>query len=318
MGSKKLRVIVPIAILVLAAVGFAAGLQTGTLSAFGWNDLVLLCPIGALATMIASGTVIPRAVVSLVFVVIACLLVGRAFCGWLCPVPVVSKIRLLWRKRPEKRRGPKGGAPANLSTSEQDGRCCEHCSRCEDSSGKLEKRGLVDSRHVVLGGVLLSAAIFGFPVFCLICPIGLVFALVFLVMLLFSGGDITWSVIVVPALLLIEVVFFRKWCSHICPVSALLSLIGKGNRTFRPVVDKNACIESSRGVECGLCAKACEREGVGINPRKPEKGTSLSECTRCRACVDACPAHAISLPFVDRNKRFSSERANDEDMAGKD
>lgn len=144
------------------------------------------------------------------------------------------------------------------------------------------------------------------------------FALVFLVMLLFSGGDITWSVIVVPALLLIEVVFFRKWCSHICPVSALLSLIGKGNRTFRPVVDKNACIESSRGVECGLCAKACEREGVGINPRKPEKGTSLSECTRCRACVDACPAHAISLPFVDRNKRFSSERANDEDMAGKD
>lgn len=46
MGSKKLRVIVPIAILVLAAVGFAAGLQTGTLSAFGWNDLVLLCPIG--------------------------------------------------------------------------------------------------------------------------------------------------------------------------------------------------------------------------------------------------------------------------------
>ena len=85
MGSKKLRVIVPIAILVLAAVGFAAGLQTGTLSAFGWNDLVLLCPIGALATMIASGTVIPRAVLSLVFVVIACPRAGRALSGGLSP-----------------------------------------------------------------------------------------------------------------------------------------------------------------------------------------------------------------------------------------
>ena len=59
----------------------------------------------------------------------------------------------------------------------------------------------LDSRHVILGGSLLSAAVFGFPVFCLICPIGLTFATIVLVMRLFAFGDVAWGVILVPALL---------------------------------------------------------------------------------------------------------------------
>ena len=78
---------------------------------------------------------------------------------------------------------------------------------------------------------------FGFPVFCLICPIGLTFATIVLVMRLFAFGDVAWGVILVPALLLAEVVFFRKWCSTFCPISALMSLIGKANRTFVPQVN---------------------------------------------------------------------------------
>ena len=39
---------------------------------------------------------------------------------------------------------------------------------------------------------------------------------------------------------------------------------------------------------------------MGINPRHPELGTTFNECTRCRACADVCPGHAISFPLIAR------------------
>ncbi len=45
--------------------------------------------------------------------------------------------------------------------------------------------------------------------------------------------------------LLAEVVFFRKWCSTFCPISALMSLVGKANRTFVPAIDNAKCRESA-------------------------------------------------------------------------
>lgn len=152
-----------------------------------------------------------------------------------------------------------------------------------------------DSRFGVLLGALGSAAIFGFPVFCLICPVGLSFATVYLIMRLFAFGEATWTVIFVPTVLLIEVVFFRKWCGKICPLGAIMSLISGANKTLRPTIDDGKCLNSSKGINCLMCAKSCPE---GINIRKPEKSaTSLNNCTKCRECSDACPAAAISFPL---------------------
>jgi ferredoxin-type protein NapH len=132
---------------------------------------------------------------------------------------------------------------------------------------------------------------------------------VFIIINLFGAGDVTWSVIAIPIVLLIEVVFFRKWCSHICPISALMSLVGKLNRTVLPRVNTNTCLEI-HGIECGKCAHVCE---MSIDPRHPERGNSWSECTRCRACVDNCPAHAIDMPLLNTPKKpevDSSEKSN--------
>ncbi len=133
--------------------------------------------------------------------------------------------------------------------------------------------------------------------FCLVCPVGLSFALVFLLIALFGGGDVTWSVLIIPVLIAAEVIFFRKWCSHLCPISSFMSLIGRANRTFQPAIDDAKCLETSHGATCGRCAEVCE---VGINPRHPELGTTFNECTRCRACADVCPGHAISFPLIAR------------------
>lgn len=317
MKSKNIRLIVPAAVLVVAAVCFAAHQSMGTLSGFGWGDIVLLCPLGALGTMIAAKLVIPRAVVSLALALLVVLLVGRAFCAWICPVPLVQRLRDAFA--PKKKRTARGGLPRTAdavdATQESQGKGAAAPS-CEEASGGRavaapltdEERALLsagcgkgahgasalDSRHFVLGGVLLSTAVFGFPVFCLVCPIGLSFASIFLVMRLFGAGDVTWAVVLVPALLVVEVVFLRKWCHRFCPLSALMSLVAKANRTFRPKADARACIEHD-GRECGRCAAVCPE---GIDPRHPQAGASLSECTRCRACVDACPGKAISLPLL--------------------
>ena len=307
--SKKLRVIIPVAILVLAGVGFVAHTGFGNLSAIGWESISVLCPLGALTTMFASKTVVPRAVISLVLAVIAIIIFGRAFCAWACPVPVVSKLRTAFKKQDKPADGGAGVQGGDASAKALDSADANHDVPVELSD--KEKRSLKspcaacaagcapsNSRHLVLGSALLSAAIFGFPVFCLVCPIGLSFALVFVLINLFGAGDVTWSVVAIPVLLLVEVVFFKKWCSHICPISALMSLVGKANRTLRPTIDNERCIEAQGGT-CGRCGQVCE---VGIDPRHPELGASWSECTKCRACVDVCPGSAITMPLVPKKQ----------------
>lgn len=307
MKSSKLRVIIPLALLALAGVGLVANTGFGTLSAIGWQDVSILCPLGALGTMLASKTMIPRAVVSLMIAVVAIVILGRAFCAWACPVPVWSKLRTLFKKQEPHADALDAAAPSQTVAAPLD--TASPLTSAETKALKTGCHGACHaerpaaSRHMILGASLLSAAVFGFPVFCLICPIGLSFAFVFVLIMLFGSGDVTWSVVAIPALLLVEVVFFRKWCSHLCPLSALMSLVGKANRTFRPVIDDEKCLETAHGATCGRCAQVCE---VAIDPRHPEQGAAWSECTKCRACLEACPGSAIGMPLLARSHRLSN------------
>lgn len=303
MNSNKLRTIVAAAVFVVLSAGLVAGVSMGTLSGFGWDTFSALCPLGALTTMIATKTVVPRAVVSLVIMAVLVLLVGRAFCGWICPVPLLDRVRTFFRspnRRKEleqaKRSEMMGIAKAELGEVDETGGRGHCLTGCDGCSSCKEKRTKLDSRHYVLGGALLSTAVFGFPVFCLVCPIGLTFAAVLVVWRLFAAGDMTWSVVLIPLLLVVELVFLRKWCTRFCPMAGLMNLASRFAKTWRPVIDESKCLETVNGTACSRCAMACEAD---INVRHPDFGErTLADCTRCRACVDACPANAISMPFL--------------------
>lgn len=165
----------------------------GTMSGFGWDTFSMLCPLGALGTMIATKTMIPRAVVSLVLIAALVLVFGRAFCSWLCPTMLIDRIRDFFRS-PKKRRElteKKNSEIKAISQQElaslkaaKDGYACGACGKCQPVH-----HGKVDSRHAVLGGALLSTAVFGFPVFCLVCPVGLTFATVLVIWRAFAHGD---------------------------------------------------------------------------------------------------------------------------------
>lgn len=373
MKTKRLRIIIPLLILLLAGIGFVMHTGFGTISAIGWSTVSVLCPIGALNTMIASKTVVPRAVISLILAVVGILLLGRAFCGWICPVPVFSKLRGITKPQDQEdednvqasKAAGGNAAAAKLPASEAAGgdasvetpaataeasvaatatataATATVTAATADGSTLATQKTVADdipdeltpeekqllhkactkhvcppdmrpanSRHIVLGGALLSAAIFGFPVFCLVCPIGLSFALVFVLIQLFGAGTVTWSVIIIPVLLAVEVIFFRKWCSHICPVSSLMSLVGKANRTWLPSIDDSKCLETSRGVTCGRCGEVCEQ---GIDPRHPELGSAWSECTRCTECIGHCPGNAITMPFLPKASNATKAPAEAKD-----
>ena len=42
-----------------------------------------------------------------------------------------------------------------------------------------------------------------------------------------------WSLLFVPAMLVIELVFLRKWCGRFCPISAFMSLFRESNFPLR-------------------------------------------------------------------------------------
>ena len=281
-NSKTLRTLTALAVIVIVFVGFLTNLGIGTISAPGIWDISILCPLGALGTMLASKMMVPRALVSLVIMVVLIVIFARAFCGWICPVPLVQKLRDLFSKpqaKEAKAEDADGTKAANVAplTDEEKAALATGCEK--DAKGLAgcascaKKRGdAVDARHFVLGGALVSTFIFGFPVFCLVCPIGLTFATILLLVNLFGQGDVTWSLIVVPALLIAEVVLFKKWCHKLCPLSAFMSLIAKLNRTFKPTIDDSKCLETSKGTPCSRCAMVCEAD---INLRHPEYGEKV-------------------------------------------
>ena len=289
MKTKKLRILTALLAGLLIVVSMLGHFGVGNFSALGFQEISVLCPLGAIAAMIASKTIIPAGVVSILLSALLFIVFARAFCGWICPVPVVAKARNIFKKN-------------NAKSKECSASVCAEtkCSGCQSTAlvnATTKKRGQkIDSRHIVLAGALLTTLLFGFPVFCIVCPIGLTFASVILIFNLFAFGDVTWTILFAPALLCIELLFYKKWCHNLCPLGAMMSLVAKSNKTFVPTIDNTKCLESTKDVHCGQCTSHCPE---GINPRLPElSSVAWSECIKCRSCVDACPTKAITMPLI--------------------
>ena len=272
-NSKLLRTLSVLAVIALVCLGLALHTGTGTPSAWGIYDIAAICPLGAAEAALASKTVVPPMLIALAIGIALVVLFGRAFCAWGCPIPLLRRIFGLKEPKRKRRASDALDVPA------------------------AQRGGAADSRNWVLGGAILSTAAFGFPVFCLVCPVGLTFGTLVVVWRVFQFNEVTWSRLVFPAMLVLELAVLRKWCHRFCPLGALLSLVSRGNRTFRPQANVGTCLHAAHGERCHRCADACP-EGIDLHDRAAS--APLNECVKCRECADACPVHAITFPFLSK------------------
>lgn len=306
---RRMRIYSISAIIALSLSGVFTSHGWGTLSSFGYDDVSAICPLGYLETTLASRTFVPRLFVGFGATMLATIIFGRVFCAWVCPVPFVRRCFTT-----KDGKSLDNGIPLQNSASAQSrhtGHSLLQAKPAQDSdmtsalpatTESNAERLAPDTRYYVLGGALLSSAIFGFPVFCLICPVGLFFGTLFALMRLFRFNEPTITLIVFPVVLLVEVVLLQKWCSKICPLGALISLVSRLNRTLRPRIDTDVCLTTSRGLHCFACKRVCS-EGIDLH----EDHAGMAMCTKCGDCADVCPAKAIHFPWW-RKGHVSSRR----------
>ncbi|HWR08051.1 4Fe-4S binding protein [Sporomusa sp.] len=283
--TRTLRMATMAAVAIAVTVGAARSAGTGSLSAFGIDKIAAICPVGYLETVLASRDILPQVLIPFFAIVGLTVLVGRVFCGWVCPVPLVRK--LLVNELDEGQEASKSASHHEIAEGGE--RVKVSCFQAGSSAEKNSASGLA-----VLGVTLGASAIFGFPVFCIICPIGLVFATLFALIRLLQFNEPTFDLIVFPIIIIAELVLVKKWCSKLCPVGALLSLFSRFNRRLVPAVDRSLCLEESHDTKCQRCRSACSFD-VDI---KNGSGTGdISDCTKCRECADNCPVQAIRFPW---------------------
>jgi ferredoxin-type protein NapH len=271
----------------------------------------LICPVGGLQVLLTgkvTAQLLLPTIIALVLFLVPIFVLGNVFCGWACPLGTVidafdkgverfmPNLNMKREERTERNREKMKAEP---------GAVCPTC-----PFGRL----LANKNATVANGVLVSAlvgsAVFQFPVFCAICPIGVVTKGMFH---LKSWTSITGRMMpIFIELAAIPVVAIlaslrekRYWCRKICPVGASLNLAGAFSPLLKPTVKADMCImkECPEACEdyhldyCGVCRqvdqKLCERvcpQGIDLL----EKG-SLANCTKCLECYIQCEHDAMEI-----------------------
>ncbi|MDR7868303.1 MAG: 4Fe-4S binding protein [Sporomusaceae bacterium] len=220
-----------------------------------WGTFCDICPIGLLGVSVASNVLLPQAMVLIGLEILAVVVLGKFFCSWLCPTALL----------------PRNNGP--------------HVSAEQQATAKTS----LASGIGVLGAALLSTLIVGFPIFCLVCPIGLVFVFIFAVYKLFSIYQPGWELIVIPLVLAAELLFFKSWCRSYCAVGAFMNII---SRLFRfgpsPMINDETCLAANG---CHVCKTNCP-EHLDL---PHDSATAMDNCTLCLECYEKCPQNAVGI-----------------------
>ena len=257
-------------------------------------------PLAAAATMLASRS-FTVSLLPVLIVVILTLLLGRFFCGWICPLGTTLDItdRLLFRrirrlkiKYNVKLRNLKYsllivflvGAIFSLQLIW----LADPISIVTRSYGVVlypyfshVTRSTFDTLYRVKGINLVSEPVYGVFRNHLIPLQQPTFRLLILFFSVFA------------CILVLSIIQRRFWCRNLCPLGAVFGLLSTRFSFWRRRV-------SDKCIECGTCQREC---GLGAIPENPRKYWP-QECTQCMTCEEVCPVDAISFglkqPFFDR------------------
>ncbi len=190
---------------------------------------------------------------------------GRVYCSWVCPINIISDAATSLRDRFTL----KGGDSFSRTT-----------------------------RYWILAMTFIVAGMTGVIAWEFVNPVSIVYrGLIF-------GMGLAWGMIIV--IFLFELFISKRgWCSHLCPVGAFYSLIGKFSLLRVSATQREQCNH------CMDCFKVCPESHV-IKPvlkedKQSDRVILSSNCTNCGQCIDVCTQHVFK--FTSRFYNQSSNQA---------
>jgi ferredoxin len=217
-------------------------------------------------------------------------LLGRVFCGWVCPLGTLHNLVGAWRKKQDSQLGPGWFRLKYLLLIALLG----------GALGGMNLAGILDPISLVVRSLSLGV----YPAFnaginglmdlasasgtrAIVAPADLVYGLLKRSVIAFQQPQFLQGSIltlVFAAILLLNLKERRFWCRYLCPLGALLGITGRWALLKREVA------EGCSG--CAVCDKDCQ--GMAITKGRDWKP---SECLYCWNCDDPCPKSQVSFGF---------------------
>ena len=153
----------------------------------------------------------------------------------------------------------------------------------------LKKRILPVRLNALIFWIILSGSVLGLPALLWLDPLSTFSRL----------GAWTWIPgLLVPLFILLSFIQPQVWCTHLCPLGYCFDLTNR--KTGTPVFRRDRR-QFLAGIGIGAGAGLLHRHAQNV----PMSGKSIlppgatekfaETCTRCYACVDACPAEIIKI-----------------------
>ena len=255
-GMSRLKGSRRIVQLVFAAWIIVAAVRHGLPSAEEGASVDALCPFGAVETLITWITtghfiskIHPSNQILGLAVLVATVLVGNVFCGWICPFGAIQDA-LTWVRK--KARLPQLTVPAGWA------------------------KRLRWGRFVVLAVVIYFSVSTAKLWFADYDPYVTLFGLRWLFE--FNASTMWISLTLLAVILGGSLLVDRFWCRYLCPLGGVFAILSRFS-LMRIRRSAQAC------TDCTMCDKPCP---VGIEPSKAKPFVS-TDCIGCMDCVAACP-----------------------------
>ncbi len=237
-------------------------------------------------------------------VAVAAIILGRFFCGWLCPFglyqDLLTRVRKLTRRR-------------HLTFSEK------------TNKALAQSRWVIIAIFLILSVIFASYEIFGHQLipgtapggpegteagnvgflnepFCLVCPMRPLCVLVecaigsmkysYVKDIIYGpfairGGYISSINIAVLIAITALALAYRRFFCRICPLGAITAFFSSYT-PFRQIAITKLEKNEKKCTKCGVCKRVCPTQATDVYEKKGGDVTE-SRCILCARCVEACP-----------------------------
>jgi ferredoxin-type protein NapH len=258
---------------------------SGNLLAFNFAGVPLNDPLSAAQTGLATLSLTQNMLIGTLLVLLIAVVLGPAFCSWLCPYGLLSELGHGLSRRLGRR-----PAPATPDATPEPG--------TSKPDGPPDVPFLFRLLWVLAGLAMVAVAV-PFPLLNQLSMPGW-YTRLWQSLALYSA-PIWGGLVLLLAVLGLEIALGKRlWCRYFCPQSVLISLFGAIFPKRLQVAftrKKCTCPASDR-----VCQKTCS---LCLDPRSPLALSQRLQCTNCGDCVDACRnrGQALGLRFGQSPKK---------------